>query len=91
MPSTLSINSVRSYGTPIRYSPFDNQPIISPNHRLVGVLKAGGPKGTEFAEDVTEPLMYQCAIYSVGPSRGINTRMDLFEVPEQDFEKCLVS
>ena len=70
--SNLNVSKIRTHGTPVRYSPFENQPIVAPNHRLLGVLKAGGPKGTEFAVDVSDPITYECAVYSVVVGRGFD-------------------
>ena len=87
--TNLSVNAVRTHGIPTRYSPLGKSihPTIFPNHRLIGVLKAGGPKGSEFAVDVTNELTYQTAICSLGQIRGVNTRMDLYQVPKRNFRK----
>ena len=88
MTSDLSVSAIRTRGIPTRYSQFESQPAVSPNHRLIGVLKTSDSKGTEFTVDVTEALTYQAAICSL---RQINIRMDLYQVPNEDLEKCVVS
>ena len=87
MSDGLNVSAVRANGIPTRYLPLGKsaQPTIFPNHRLIGVLKAGGPRGTEFAVDVTKSLPYLTAICSLGQ---INTRMELFQVSNEDLGKC---
>ena len=86
MVPSLNVSAIRTCGIPTSYSSFERQPAASPNHRLIGVLlKAGGPRGTEFTMDVTEALTYEAAICSLGQ---INSRMELYQVPTADLEKC---
>ena len=63
------------------------QPIVPPGNQLISVLKTKG-KGTEFAVNVTNPLTYLVAICSLGQ---INTRIDLYQVSNEDLTRCVVS